>query len=370
MLRDSGHIQESDVAYLNKKRARKGDPPLEPLYTAADAAEATRLLEQRQYDRPFEPVPGVLVTFVDAGHILGSAGVVLDLEENGRKLRLMFSGDIGRRDLPLLRDPVLPQDVDVLIMESTYGDRSHESPEQAFEQFQQVVKRTVDRGGKVIIPAFAVGRTQTLVYCLHQMIDHNDIPRIPVFVDSPLAINITAVFREYPQYFDQEAKHFLEQDPHGTIFGFDLIRYTPSVEESKAINEYDGPAVIISASGMAEVGRILHHLKNNIEEARNSVLITSWMAPHTLGRRLLEGEKKVKIFGEQYRVRADVVTLNGLSAHAGREPLIDYALASKGRLKKVFLVHGEARAAEPLMQSLSERGLDVSFPALGDRFEM
>ncbi len=371
MTRDSGHIQEYDVAYVNKRRARRGEPPVEPLYTAADAAIAAAQLVDRHYDQPFEPVPGAVATLVEAGHMLGSAGVVLDLEEKGRKVRLMFSGDIGRPDLPLLRDPVLPHEVDYLIMECTYGDLEHHPPEKAYEALLQVVKRTIERGGRVIIPAFAVGRTQVLVYYLHQMVEKGEIPRVPVFVDSPLAINVTAIFREHPDCFDEETQRFIREDPHGAAFGFDLLRYTLSVEESKAINEMEGPVVIISASGMAETGRILHHLKNNIGDPRNTVLILSWMAPHTLGRRLAEGAEEVRIFGETYRVRAEVVSISGFSAHADQSFLLKYALATRGRLKGIFLVHGEEKPAAALTEKLKAAGMDrVLYPQMGQKVEL
>lgn len=370
MLRDSGHIQESDVEFLNKRRARRGKPPIEPLYTKEDAKQVAQYLVRQDYKYSFEPVPGVVATLVDAGHILGSAGVILELEEHGRKVRLMFSGDIGRLDLPILRDPVLPEDVDYLIMECTYGDRSHDPPDQAYEALQEVITRTVDREGKVIIPAFAVGRTQTLVYYLHQMIEKGDIPRIPVFVDSPLAINVTDIFRAHPECYDQEMLVFM-QEQYGSAFGFDLLSYTRSVQESKAINMLDGPAVIISASGMAEVGRILHHLRNNIGDSRNTILITSWMAPHTLGRRLSEGQKRVKIFGEKHKVRAEVACINGLSAHGGQDYLLTYALATRNRVQQIFLVHGEPRAAMALTEKLAEVGLaQVHYPAIGDQVEI
>ncbi|MEE8569316.1 MAG: MBL fold metallo-hydrolase [Anaerolineales bacterium] len=370
MLRDSGHIQESDVEFLNKRRARRGKPPIEPLYTKEDAKQVAQYLVRQDYKYPFEPVPGVVATLVEAGHILGSAGVILELEEHGRKVRLMFSGDIGRLDLPILRDPVLPEDVDYLIMECTYGDRSHDPPDQAYEALQEVITRTVDREGKVIIPAFAVGRTQTLVYYLHQMIEKGDIPRIPVFVDSPLAINVTDIFRAHPECYDQEMLVFM-QEQYGSAFGFDLLSYTRSVQESKAINMLDGPAVIISASGMAEVGRILHHLRNNIGDSRNTILITSWMAPHTLGRRLSEGQKRVKIFGEKHKVRAEVACINGLSAHGGQDYLLTYALATRNRVQQIFLVHGEPRAAMALTEKLAEVGLaQVHYPAIGDQVEI
>jgi metallo-beta-lactamase family protein len=274
-------------------------------------------------------------------------------------------------DLPIIRDPVLPENIDYLIMESTYGDRSHKPPGQAYEQLQTTIQRTADRGGKVIIPSFAVGRTQTLVYYLHKMIEAGEIPRLPVFVDSPLAINVTDIFRQHSDCFDAETIAFMRQDPHGAALGFDLLKYTRSVEESKSINKVDRPAVIISASGMAETGRILHHLRNNIEDPKNTVLITSWMAPHTLGRRLVEGKKRLKIFGEEHNVHAEVVTINGLSAHAGQELLIRYATAVKGRVKHIFLVHGEPRAAAALQEKLREKGMDnLSYPAMGDEVEI
>lgn len=371
MLQDSGHIQEYDVRFVNKKRARRGEPPIEPLYTQADARQAANYLQPQSLNKAFDVVPGVQATLVEAGHILGSAGIVLDIEESGRTRRLMFSGDIGRVDLPIIRDPVLPHDVDYLIMESTYGDRSHNPPDSAYEKMRNAVARTIDRGGKVIIPAFAVGRTQTLVYYLHKMIDHGDIARIPVFVDSPLAVNVTDIFRQFPECFDEEAQRYLYEDPHGQALGFDLLTLTRSVEESKAINDIDDPVVIISASGMAETGRILHHLRNNISNPRNTVLITSWMAPHTLGRRLLEGNKQVKIFGEPHDIRAEVVTINGLSAHAGQEFLLEYAGAVKDRVKEIFLVHGEPDAAESLMEKMDERGFkDVHYPELGTQVEI
>jgi len=371
MLRDSGHIQESDVKFVNKRRAKRGEAPIEPLYTIADAATAAEQFVQRDYDAQFEAVPGAIATLVEAGHILGSAGVILDLEENGRKVRLMFSGDIGRADLPIVRDPVLPKDVDYLIMESTYGDRSHDSSVQAYDELQAVLSRTIERGGKIIIPSFAVGRTQTLVYYLHQMIDRHEIPRIKVFVDSPLAVNVTDIFRDHPECFDEEATNFMLADPHGSALGFDLLTYTRSVDESKAINFIDDPVIIISASGMAETGRILHHLRNNIEDERNTVLITSWMAPHTLGRRLSEGKKRIKIFGEEHKVRAEVASINGLSAHADQPHLIEYALASKDTLKGVFLVHGEEGPALALMEKLKQAGLnEVHYPELGESVDI
>ena len=371
MLLNSGEIQESDIAYLNKRRARRGEPAVEPLYTAADAVRASSHLTARAYDQPFEPIPGVSARLVDAGHMLGSAGVVLDIEEGERHSRLMFSGDIGRRDLPLLNDPVLPQDVDLLIMECTYGDRVHDSPEHAFNHFRQVVIETVDGGGKLIIPSFAVGRAQTLVYWLHQLMDSGEVPGIPVFVDSPLAIDVTAVFRAHVDELDEETQAFLRADRHRSAFGFDHLTYTRSVDESKAINDTPGPLIIISASGMAENGRILHHLRNNIQDPRNAILITSWMAPETLGRRLAEGASRVRIFGDEFDVRARVVAIDGLSAHAGQPALVAYAEATRESARQVFLVHGEPGPAAALQSQLAQRGVEgVHYPALGESFEL
>jgi metallo-beta-lactamase family protein len=313
---------------------------------------------------------------VDAGHILGSAAVVLDIEEKGgngagRKRRVWFSGDIGRRDLPLVRDPVLPDRADYMIMECTYGDKPHREPHLAYEELRDYVVRTVRRGGKVIIPAFAVGRTQELVYNLHRMIDAGELPRIPVIVDSPLAINASEVFRAHPECFDEETRRFIQEDRHQALFGFDLLTYTRTVEESKALNERTDPMVIISASGMAENGRILHHLAHNIEEPRNTVLIVSWQAPDTLGRRLAERQEQVRIFGDTFQRRAEVATIGGLSAHAGQKLLVEYALRLKGQVKDVFLVHGEADAAGALTQKLSEAGMGrVTYPEQGFSVEI
>jgi metallo-beta-lactamase family protein len=371
MLLDSGYIQESDAYYVNKKRARRGEPPVEPLYTIEDAGHVAQLFQSVSYKETFEPIPGVSAHLVDAGHILGSASVVLDIEEKSRKYRLWFSGDIGRRGLPLIRDPVLPQDADYMIMECTYGDKTHRDPRQAFDELREVVSRTVKRGGKVIIPSFAVGRTQELVFCLHQMMDAADIPPIPVYVDSPLAVNASDIFRAHPECFDEETRKFISQDRHKAALGFDHLTYTRSVEESKALNKRRDPMVIISASGMAEAGRILHHLKNNIENPLNTILIVSWQAPHTLGRRLADREEQVKIFGEVYERRAEVQTIGGLSAHAGQPLLVEYAQSTQRKLKQIFLVHGEERAAKPLMQELDKVGIhQVYFPEPHTSFQV
>ncbi|MCL7452385.1 MAG: MBL fold metallo-hydrolase, partial [Anaerolineae bacterium] len=284
MLRDSGHIQEEDAAYVNKKRARKGLPPVEPLYTQEDAAESLRQFISVGYERSHAVAPGVTLTFRDAGHILGSSIVVLDLEESGAKTRLAFTGDLGRVGMPLLKDPQVVEGVDYLIIESTYGNRLHDPVEAMERQLRQVILDTYHQGGKVIVPAFAVGRTQELVYALHRLTQARKLPELPIFVDSPLAVNVTEIFRLHRECYDQEVRQFLERNDRQDPFGFHRLTYVRSVEGSKELNFLREPAVIISASGMAEAGRILHHLKNNIEDPHNTVLIVGWQAPHTLGR--------------------------------------------------------------------------------------
>jgi metallo-beta-lactamase family protein len=371
MLRDTAHILEYDVQFMNKKLKKRGEPPVEPIYSREDAERVGWYFTGHPYDTPFEVVPGVTATLVDAGHILGSAGIVLDIEEKGKHTRVMFSGDIGRMELPILRDPVLPEDVDVLIMECTYGDKLHDDPDLAYDALREVLNRTIKRGGKVIIPAFAVGRTQTLVYYIHQMFLRGEVPEVPVYVDSPLAINVTDIFRQHTDCFDDEILTFMRHEVRGGAFGFDMLSYTRSVEESKAINKEKGSSIIISASGMAEAGRILHHLRNNIENGRNTVLITSWVAPHTLARRLLEGNETVRIFGEEHQVRAEVVEIDGFSAHADQALLVEYAQAAGKRLKKIVLVHGEPDAAEALMVKMKEAGLpEVIYPQPGQKVDI
>jgi len=373
MLKDSGHIHEYDVMYVNKKRKKKGLPPVEPLYTMADAARTIPLFQQRPYDQTFQPLPGVTARFIEAGHILGSAAVLLDLEENGRKVRLWFSGDIGRPEMPLLRDPVLPADYDIdyLMMECTYGDRSHDDIAKAFNELKMVVRNTIERGGKVIIPAFSVGRTQTLVYCLNEFMSAGELPKVPVYVDSPLAVSASNIYRRHPECFDQETWDFISQYRHPALDS-DQLTYTHSVEESKALNDREDPMVIISASGMVEAGRILHHVKNNIGDERNTILIVSWQAPHTLGRRLAERQREVRIFGETYHRRAQIETINGLSAHAGQGLLVDYARSVAGQAKGIILVHGEKVAADALKEKLQdyEGTPPVHFPELKATFEL
>jgi len=370
MLADSGRIQESDAEFVNKKRAERGEQPVEPLYTEADAERAAGMFLGKRYEEAFEPIPGVAVRLYEAGHILGSAGVSLEIEEKGRKIHLWFSGDIGRYKMPLLRDPILPTHADYMIMECTYGDKSHSDPELAYNEFREVVKRTVERGGKVIVPAFAVGRTQELVFDLNQMMHNGDVPRVPVYVDSPLAVRASDIFKKHLECFDDETKKFVQESRHPAL-DFSMLSYIRSAEESKALNERKDPMVIISASGMAETGRIVHHIRNNIENPRNTVCIVSWQAPDTLGRRLADREPEVRIFGETYKRKCDVATIGGLSGHAGQDLLVEYATAVKDSVKDIFLVHGEEKQAMTLKGLLSGHGMNrVHYPDMHDKVDV
>ena len=370
MLLDSAHIQEADIEYINRKRERRGETPVEPLYTIPDAENVQHLFKRVNYNTEFEPVPGVTARLVDAGHILGSAAIVLDVKENGRRFRLWFSGDIGRENLPLLKDPILPEDVDYLIMECTYGDKPHRDPQLAYDELRSIVNDTIARKGKVIIPAFAVGRTQEIVYSLNTMMTNDEMPKIPVFVDSPLAVNISNVFQEFPEYFDAETSKFIREHHHPAL-DFPQLTYVQTLQESKSLNDKHGPMIIISASGMAETGRILHHLKNNIENPNNTILIVSWQAPNTLGRRLADREPLVNIFGEQYHRRAQVATIGGLSAHAGQNMLLKYAKSSGSQLKRLILVHGEPKAAQVFREKLTENGIEpILYPSQGQSMDI
>jgi metallo-beta-lactamase family protein len=370
MIRDSGRIQESDAEFINKKRARHGGEPIEPLYTEQDAEEVAGMFKGVDYVEAFEPIPGVVARLYDAGHILGSAGVSLEIEEKGKKIRLWFSGDIGRYRMPLLRDPVLPEAADYMIMESTYGDKQHGDPDKAFIEFREVVKRTVARGGKVIVPAFSVGRTQELVYNLNEMMQDGTVPKVPVYVDSPLAVHATQVFRDHPECFDEETRQFVLEARHPAL-DFKMLTYVQSVEESKALNERKEPMVIISASGMAETGRIVHHIRNNIDNPKNTICIVSWQAPNTMGRRLADRDPQVNIFGEVYKVKCEVATIGGLSGHAGQDLLMKYALGVKGTIKQLFLVHGEEKQAMTLKDLLNQQKLgNVHYPELHESVEL
>jgi len=372
MLRDSAKIQKYDIDYLNKKRRRKDLPLLEPFYTMEDVVESLKYFIGIGYNRSFQLMPGVSLTFYDAGHILGSAIVALDIddEESNKQVRLVFSGDLGRPNRAILRDPTFLDEADILLVESTYGNREHGPTDSAIEKLERVVNETCKRGGKIIVPSFAIGRTQELVYALHKLVKDRDIsPQLPVFVDSPLAIDATGIYRLHPEAYNADVFQFLSEDVHGDLFGFDMMRYTRSTSQSKELNFLREPAVIISASGMCEAGRILHHLKNNIEDSRNTILIVGWQAPNTLGRRIVERQPRVRIFGEEYQLNAEVVTINGFSAHADRSELLDWTGHFKQRPAHAYIVHGEEDASFALADGLRHQGFkDVNVPSLGQSY--
>ncbi len=365
MLLDSGHIHEKDVEYLNKKRSRKGLPLLEPLYTKEDAEKSLGLFEGQPYDSPFQLGEGIQVVFRDAGHILGSALTKLTVSENGKSANVGYIVDLGRKNLPILRDPHQYKDLDYMILESTYGGRTHADIQEAEAKLEEIIHRAYKRKGKIIIPSFAMERTQEIVYCLNNLWENNKIPKIPVFVDSPLAVNVTEVFRRHPECYDEETNELLAN--HDDPFGFEKLKYVRDVNESKNINSLNETCIIISASGMCEVGRILHHLKNNIQDKRNIILVVGFMAAHTLGRKLVEGWTDVKIFGKKYQVNAEVEVMNVFSAHADSVDLVKYATGTKDSLKHIFLVHGEENQSNELLAKLQNAGFsNVSIPSKGD----
>jgi metallo-beta-lactamase family protein len=355
MLKDSAHIQESDAQHVSKYNVRHGLPPIEPLYTIADAEAAMTQFVGYSYHRPVPVLPGVTATFFEAGHILGAAVTLLEVTEGDHHYRLVFTGDLGRRNLPILRDPELIPDIDFLITESTYGDRLHGDISQVENELRRVVLDTYARGGRLLIPAFAVERTQEIIYSLHRLSDSGLIPVIPIYVDSPLALDATEIFRLHSEVFDADTRQFINQ--HEDPFGFHRLTYVRSVDESKQLNAMKGPMVIIAASGMCEAGRILHHLKNNIEDERNTVLLVSWQAPNTLGRRLVDLETKVRIFGEEYTRRAKVEVITGYSAHADRDELGWWIGSASTGLKGVFIVHGEPQAEDALAAAVKAMGV-------------
>jgi metallo-beta-lactamase family protein len=371
MLRDSAYIQERDIEYVNKKRARKGEPPVEPIYTHADAIASLEHFVSVGYGRPVPVAPGVQCTFLDAGHILGSAMVLLEVTEGQRKTQVLFSGDLGRNNIPILRDPTPAPQADVLLIESTYGDRLHAPHEEAEQRLLKLISETYTQGGKVIIPAFSVGRTQEIVYSLHRLASAHQLPDIPIYVDSPLAVGATEIFRLHPECYDEEVQEFVAGARHPDPFGFERLRYIRNVEDSKALNDLKGSAVIISASGMCEAGRIQHHLKHNVSDPRSTVLIVGWQAPHTLGRRLVERQEVVKIFGQEYPLRARVETINGYSAHADQKGLLDWAKPIAPNLRHAFVVHGDPDPAMTLGDKLGRLGArDVAVPEQGDTFQI
>ncbi len=373
MLEDSAEIQAQDAAFINKKIEKNGADmkPVEPLYDQRDVVGTLGLMVSVPYHHTQRIAEGVDLTFYDAGHVLGSAMVALDVDVVGEHRRLVFSGDLGRRNMPILRNPEVPPGASCLIMESTYGDRNHDPIEEMEEQLQEAIARTVARGGKVVVPSFALERAQEVIYALKRLKEQGRLPDVPVYVDSPLTVKLTDVFRIHPDCFDEETRQALLAG--GSPFDFEGLRYVSSVEDSKAIDRSDEPCVIISASGMCEFGRVVHHLVATIENRKNAVLIVGWQAQHTLGRRLVEQRSRVRIFGVERERHAEVVVLNGFSAHAGQDDLLEYAEAVReaGPLRQVALVHGEEDGRNTLKGLLEERGFpSVHTPVAGDRIDI
>lgn len=373
MLRDSAYIQEREVEYLNEKKREAGEPLIEALYTMQDVEETLPLVKGLPYDTciPLFGTEDFILCFREAGHILGSVITVLTIHDHddGKMKRLAYTGDLGRANMPLIRNPYQIEEVEFLMMESTYGNRLHGSLIEAEGKLAEIVKTTASRGGKILIPAFSLGRTQEIIYSLHKLIDEQKVPTLPVYVDSPLSVNLTEVFRRHLGLLDEETqKLFLDRkdDP----FDFEELHFVQAVEDSKALNTHNGPCVIISSSGMCEHGRILHHLKNSIEDHRNTVIIVGFQARDTLGRKLVEKEKRVNIFGKPYEVKMEVKILNAYSAHADRSDLLDYATRVHG-LQKLILVHGENEACEDLKKAMEDNGIkDVTIPSFGDTLQL
>ncbi|MBC8098313.1 MAG: MBL fold metallo-hydrolase [Armatimonadetes bacterium] len=373
MLPDSGNIQERDAEYINKKAAKRGEPPINPIYTEAEAVASLSGFVTQDYHRARQIAPGITLTFYDAGHMLGSASVLLDITDHAAKrdLRLVFSGDVGRVGIPIIRDPEPLPAADVLILESTYGDRLHEALKDSQDRLENIITATHKRGGAVILPAFAVGRTQQLVYTLHTLMDAGDIPVIPIYVDSPLAVDTTAVFSLHPECYDAETLAFRTQPGNLDPFGFEHLTYIRSLEQSKQLNFKRDSCIIISASGMMEFGRVLHHLKNRIQDPKNTLLVTGWQAPDTLGRRMIDGAATVRIFGETYQNRIETHVLDGFSGHADRDELIAWVDAMPRKPGRVFLVHGEEPVALAFQTTLNAHlGVPVDVPTQGQSFEV
>ncbi len=369
MLMDSAYIQQREVEYVNKKRKRQGKNPFFPLYTDEDIPTVIEQMEGVAYNDPIDIAKGVKLTFRDAGHLLGSAVTVLDINEGSQPRRLVFTGDLGRPNMPILRDPEFVDEADYLITESTYGNREHPSVEEVKGELKKLIDHIQQHRGKLIIPAFSVGRTQEIVYQLHQIFDEGEASGVKMFVDSPLSNRATEVFRKHPECFDRKISEFLltGRGP----FNFSNLTYVHNVDDSKALNYEPGPMVIMSASGMCEAGRILHHLKNNIEDHNSRVLIIGYQAEHTLGRRLVRGDTEVMIFGEPYHVKAEVVVINALSAHADRNGLLDFAEHTRDSLRQTFLIHGDMDQTQAMADEMERRKFrHVTIPRPGQRFTL
>jgi len=367
MLTDSGKIQEEDIRYINKINRRTGQALRQPLYTEREGRRSLRKFRALSYRQRFKLTKDITATFYDAGHVLGSAIIVLDVKDNNRNIRIGYAVDLGRKGLPLLNDPTIVEGMDYLILESTYGARTHGPISEAKIKLKETVNRTVSRNGKIIIPSFALERTQELIYFLNELLKEKQIPSIPIYVDSPLATNITEVFRTHESYFDDQTRLLFKgrENP----FNFLNLNYVSDRRESKLLNNDDRPMIIIAGSGMCEAGRVVHHLKNNISDSRNTILVVGYMASNTLGKRIVDREKYVRIFGINHELNAEVVIINALSAHADKNDLVEYVQNCQP-IKKVFVVHGELSESESVYKLLKENGAVAYLPEKNDEVEL
>lgn len=379
MLPDSGHIQEMEVEWKNRKRARKGEPELPPLYTAEDATKCLEVFVPVKYDEIIELDENIHVRYNDAGHMLGSSIIEVWIKEDGKEEKIVFSGDIGNNDIPLLSEPTMIEDADYLVMESTYGNRLHMKNESKAETFLRIVSETIENGGTVVIPSFAVGRTQEILYELNKIKEdpHNEhfleefeeLMKTPVYVDSPLAISATEIFKENMDLFDEETQEVIKSGDNP--LEFPGLKFTKTADESKALNENDEPSIIISASGMCEVGRIKHHLKHNLWNPKSTILFVGYQAKGTLGDQIVNGAKKVKIFGEEIAVNARIEYIEGYSGHADQEWLLNFVYSFINKPKHIFLVHGEPESQDVLKQKIQETtGIAVTTPEFGETYEL
>ncbi|MDI6605900.1 MAG: MBL fold metallo-hydrolase [Candidatus Omnitrophota bacterium] len=360
MLEDSGKIQEEDIHYVNKINRRLGLPQRRPLYTKKEASKAAKRFRSLSYNQKFCVAKNIFVTLLDAGHILGSSIITLEIKDVSQTIRLGYAVDLGRRGLPLLNDPVVPRGLDYLILESTYGGRSHSPIEEAKEKLKTAINRTVQRKGKVLIPSFTLERTQEVIYFLNELIKEKAIPCVPIYVDSPLATDITELFTHHSSYLDEKTRQAIKEER--SPFELLNLKFIREQKVSKGLNSDKRPMIIIAGSGMCESGRILHHLANNIEDSRNTILVVGYMAKDTLGKKIVEKAALVRIFGIEYELNAEVVVINAFSAHADQEELIDFVSRCLP-LKGVFLVHADMDQAQSLSNSLSKNGINVQMPA-------
>ena len=379
MLPDSGHIQEMESQWKNKKRLRKGEPAIPPIYTAEDAARCLEIFKPVKYDEIIEITPEIHVRYNDAGHMLGSSIIELWVKEGEKETKTVFTGDIGNNDIPLLSSPTMIDSTDYLVMESTYGSRLHMQNNEKAEMFLDIVSETLDNGGTVVIPSFAVGRTQEILYEVNKLKDNkNDeefrrkykkLMKAPVYVDSPLAISATEVFRENTELFDEETKEEILRGDNP--LEFPGLKFTMTADESKALNQDETPSIIISASGMCEVGRIKHHLKHNLWNPKSTILFVGYQAPGTLGYSLVNGAKTVKIFGDEIAVNAKIEYIEGYSGHADQEWLMNFIYSFLQKPKHIFLVHGEQESQEVLKEKIEkEANLPVTIPEYGETYEL